>query len=222
MLTCVQIKNEGYVHKRLDKGPTAPRVPVRSNGVATNARVIEAATALLGRDDGALTMRALAQEAGCSPAAIYQFFVDMDDVIANVAQIATMQTLEFLEGTLPNSLAKENPKAYFTSLIRAIITLQAERPETLCIARPPAAGPRAALASALRSAVSGYVRAAFIAGYPEMPRAKLDQVLDVAQNAMLGALTSLPPRDDPQRDSYLVDIAILAGGFVAEALNSKD
>jgi len=202
------------MNKCLDSDRTQPRIPVRRNGIATKARLIEAAFALMARHDAPLTMRALAKEAGCSPAAAYQFFVDKDDLSAEINRLSASEALIYLQQRLPPGLAQQDPQRFIRTLLQAIEELQERRPETLCMGRPQPPGPRAALAAVLREAVLATVRAAFRGGHSGVDDAKLERSLQVAQSALLGTLAQLPARENPEREPYLDAVARLIGGFL--------
>ncbi len=195
-----------------------PRTPVRRNGIATRTRIVEAAIAMIAEDGATLSMRPLAERAGCSPAAIYQFFADLDHVGAAVVEQVTSEALTELRRHVSPALAATDPTAFFSALIEGVEALQAARPETLCLARPQPAGPRAALAGALRTVVRDLVAAAFAEAWPAVAPGRREEVLDVAQAALLGALGQVPPRGSARRAAYLADVAALAGGFAAQAL----
>lgn len=208
---------------RSDKLPVqrvrpAARAPVRRNGIATRAKIVEAAITVLGREDGALTARAVAEEAGCSAPAIYQFFTDMDAVAQAAAEVAAAETVAALEAALTPERARRDPAGFFSALVHGIAALQEKRPETLCIAKSPPSGPRAIVAQALRTAVAGLVRSAFLEGRPDLDPDRIERTLSVAQAALLGAVSQVPQRGDPARAAYLDDVAALAGGFVTRAL----
>lgn len=198
-----------------------PRTPVRRNGVATKARIIEAAIAMIAEDGQALAMRPLAQRAGCSPAAIYQFFADLDDLgQAIVAQVTDEAVVE-LEPRLSADLAGRDPVAFFAALIEGVVALQAARPETLCMVRPQPDGPRNALADALRATIRRMVSEVFAQAHSDFPSDRREEVLATAQHALIGAMAGVPPRGTDERSRYLADSAQLVGGFVASALQAR-
>lgn len=199
---------------------SVPRTPVRRNGVATKARIIEAAIAIIAEDGQALAMRPLAQRAGCSPAAIYQFFADLDDLgQALVAQV-TEEAVAELEPRLSAELAGRDPVLFFTALIEGVVALQATRPETLCMVRPQPDGPRNALAEALRATIRSMVSDAFAQGRPDLPVNRREEVLAIAQHALIGAMSGVPSRGAGERSRYLADSAQLVGGFVSSAFHA--
>lgn len=196
----------------------APRVPVRRNGVATKAKVVEAAIKLMGVDDHTLTMRSLSTEAGCSPAAVYQFFSDMDDVLSAVSEVMVEEAIAHLSARLTASLASTDPTRFFAEMITGIESLQCKRPATICVAKLTAAGPALALSSALRKAIFTLVSNSFCQAYPLVDSGQLNKVLAIAQGGVLGALAELPPRNHRDRPRYLALVSDLAGGFVARNL----
>lgn len=199
----------------------SPRTPVRRNGVATKGRIIEAAIAMIAEDGAALAMRPLARRAGCSPAAIYQFFADLDDLGAAIVEQVTEDAVAELAPRLSPDLARADPVAFFAALMDGVVALQAARPETLCLVRPQPDGPRAALASALREMIRAMVSDAFAEGYPEADALRREEVLTIAQHALIGAMAGVPPRDAAERARYLADVAELVGHFVARALRPQ-
>lgn len=196
----------------------APRTPIRRNGVATKERIIEAAIALIAENGGALAMRPLAHRAGCSPAAIYQFFADLDDLGSAIVERVAAEAVSELSPRLPAELAAADPVAFFGAVMQGVVALQASRPETLCLVRPQPDGPRSALAMALRDVIRRMVSDAFAAGRPDVAPERLEEVLTVAQHALIGAMAGIPPRDTDARARYLADVSQLVGGFVSGAL----
>lgn len=199
-----------------------PRTPVRRNGLATKARIIEAAIAMIAEDGQALAMRPLAQRAGCSPAAIYQFFADLDDLGQAIVEQVTAEAVAELEPRLSSDLASRDPVAFFAALIEGVVALQAARPETLCMVRPQPDGPRAALAEGLRATIRRMVGDAFAQGRADCPAERREEVLGIAQHALIGAMAGVPARGAAERSRYLADSAQLVGGFVASALPAGD
>jgi len=199
-----------------------PRTPVRRNGVATKARIIEAAIAMIAEDGQALAMRPLAQRAGCSPAAIYQFFADLDDLGQAIVEQVTAEAVAELEPRLSAELAGRDPVAFFAALIEGVVALQAARPETLCMVRSQPDGPRAALAEALRATIRRMVGEAFTQGRPDCPAERREEVLGIAQHALIGSMAGVPSRGAAERSRYLADSAQLVGGFVTTALKSAE
>lgn len=195
------------------------RIPVRRNGIATREKIIAAARTLMARSDVPMTLRGIAAEAGLSPAAIYQFFSSQEDV-GRAVEVESVAALEAsLASVLTAQLATADPVEFFERLLAGVVAHQSGHPETLCMARlDPEPGPRGALAEALRTALARQVGAAFVYAWPEVPSARLEQVLAIAQNAMLGALRGLPPRGAEGRDAFLADVAQLVGRYVGEAL----
>lgn len=195
------------------------RIPVRRNGIATREKIIAAARALMARSDVPMTLRGIAAEAGLSPAAIYQFFASQEDV-GRAVEVESVAALEAsLAPVLMAQLAAGDPVVFFGRLLAGVMTHQSGHPEALCMARlDPEPGPRGALAEALRTALARQVGAAFARAWPEVPSARREQVLAIAQNAMLGALHGLPPRGMEGRDTFLADVALLVGRYVGEAL----
>lgn len=196
----------------------APRKPVRRNGLATKERIIEAAIALIAEDDSVLAMRPLARRAGCSPAAIYQFFADLDDLGAAIVERVAADAVSELAPRLSAQLAAADPAAFFVAVMQGVVALQASRPETLCLVRPQPDGPRAALAMALRKVIRRMVSDAFAAGRPDVAPERREEVLTVAQHALIGAMAGVPPRETAARARYLADVSELVGGFVSRAL----
>ncbi|MFO6448622.1 TetR/AcrR family transcriptional regulator [Erythrobacter sp. NE805] len=199
----------------------SPRTPVRRNGVATKGRIIEAAIAMIAEDGEALAMRPLARRAGCSPAAIYQFFADLDDLGAAIVDQVTDDAVAELAPRLSPDLARRDPVAFFAALMDGVVALQAARPETLCLVRPQPDGPRAALAGALREMIRGMVSDAFAKGCAETETGRREEVLTIAQHALIGAMAGVPARDAAERGRYLADVADLVGSFVARALRPQ-
>ncbi len=166
-----------------------------------------------------MTIRGLAAEAQVSPAAIYQFFLSLDDVgrAIEAESIAALQTA--MADVVTVARARDHPVAFFQALLLGVVRHQAARPEALCMAHHSGSnGPRAALAAALRQTLADQVAAAFAAAYPEQPPERLAFVLAIAQAGLLGALQSLPQRGATDRDAYLAEVACLAGTYVAAAL----
>jgi len=197
---------------------TAPRIPVRRNGMATKSRIIEAAIDLIADDGETLTVRKLAKRANCSPAAIYQFFADLDDLGSAIIQQVVHDASKQLEPRLSPVLAADNPVAFFAALIEGVIELQSSRPETLCLGRAQPAGPRAALAEALRDMIRALVSRAFAAAMPHVAAHQREEVLTIAQHGLIGAMVAVPPRDSPGRSRYLAGVADFVGGYVSRAL----
>lgn len=209
---------------RLDKKrATGPRTPVRSNGLATRARIVQAATELLGTDGGTITLRSLAAHSGVSPAAIYQFFQDLDAVGAAVIEAASAEFRMVLEAALTSDLARADPRRFFERLIQEIGALQARRPETLCMVRAAGLeGLRGALAGELRMTVARHVHRTFAEAHPHVDPADLARTLSIVQHAVIGALAGVPDRLDPRRGAYLTEVATLAGTYLTNALGKAD
>lgn len=199
------------------------RTPVRRNGVATRAKIIAAATNLMAQHNQPMTVRGLAAEAGVSPAAIYQFFVSLQDVGRAVEEESIAALSAAMADVVTAAQAREHPIQFFHALLMGVVRHQAAHPEALCMAhRGEVHEPRAALAAALRKTLADQAERAFASARPDVKPDRLRHVLAVAQAGLLGALQELPGRGQPGRQDHLDEVSRLAGTYVDAALGPVD
>lgn len=115
------------------------RQPRQRRSTATVDAVVGAARALLHEHDDAvtLTVRTVADRAGVSPAAVYRYFEDLDQlidaVLAEHAAIAERTIAETLAAS-----AQRTAVGLFREVVQAYLTLYTERPDLTVEFRSPA------------------------------------------------------------------------------------
>jgi AcrR family transcriptional regulator len=190
------------------------REPVQARSKATVARILDAATALLASGDMSFSVRGLATRANVSPATIYQFFADVDAVIAAVQQSMVDRLDQQLKISVPLTLAAD-PEAFFLRLIETVDTLQQEHPEYGCIVRPD---PQNALARVivpvLRKRVEEHMASAFALHPPPPSILPTSLRLEIAVQTMLSSLTRAPEREAQLRQPFLEATAKIAAAIM--------
>jgi AcrR family transcriptional regulator len=188
------------------------REPVQARSKATVARILEAATALLADDETAFSVRGLATRANVSPATIYQFFADVDAVIAAVQEVMLDRLDQQLKAAVPLTLAS-NPEEFFLSLIDAVDALQQGHPEYGCIVRPdPQNALARAIAPVLRQRIEDHLAFALHpAPFSVLPTSLR---LEMAAQTMLSVLTRAPERNAQSRRPFLEATAKLAASIL--------
>jgi AcrR family transcriptional regulator len=190
------------------------REPVQARGKATVARILDAATALLVSGDVSFSVRSLATQANVSLATIYQFFSDVDAVIAAVQQSMVERMDQRLKASVPMTLASD-PKAFFLRLIETVDALQREHPEYSCIVRPdPQNAMARTIVPVLRKSVDEYMALAFASHPPPPSILPTSLRLEMAALTMLSSLTRAPEREAQLRQPFLEATAKIAAAIL--------
>jgi AcrR family transcriptional regulator len=190
------------------------REPVQARSKATVARILNAATALLADNETAFSVRGLATRANVSPATIYQFFADVDAVIAAVEEVMLDRLDERLKAAVPLTLAAK-PEELFLSLIDTVDTLQQGHPEYGCIVRPDPQNALAhAIAPVLRQRIEEHLASAFALHPAPFSVLPASLRLEMAALTMLATLTRAPERTAPSRRPFLEATAKMAASIL--------
>jgi len=112
------------------------RQPQQDRGAATVAAVLRSARSLL-QEEGTtdITVRTVAERAGLSPAAVYRYFTDIEQVVAGVlnehAALAEQALATALAGSRHRSI-----EGVFRLVVATYLALYGERPELTVELRP--------------------------------------------------------------------------------------
>lgn len=121
---------------------TTRRAPTQARSAKRVGLVLDAARALLQEHDPAeVTIRAVAERAGTSPASVYRYFDDVDQVIDVLLTEHATEAEQAVAAALDHSRAR-TVAGVFELVVRTYLDLYDRRPELTVVWRSPALADR--------------------------------------------------------------------------------